>query len=174
MGMTSIGLSALYTAVTPRRETPARGNTPATVSVALVDRGNQYSVEIEGSDSGVRDVVARLAKAAGLATNQHPGVRLWLELSTAHLPAKLREFHTLNQYAAVLAYEMNDGDYSAYQPMLLWVPDDPVESASVYDDEDQPPAEVLALQLHARKLGCDYIRFDRDADTVDGLPTFEG
>lgn len=105
-------------------------------------------------------------------TNRPPGVRMWLDLSTAHLPAPLREFHTLNQFAAALAYEMNPGDVGDYRPVLLWVPDDPREHAEDYDDDDQPPPEVLELQLYARKLGCDYIRFDRDADTVDGLPTF--
>ena len=102
-----------------------------------------------------------------------PGVRRFLDLSTAHLPVKLREFRTLNQYAAVTVYERTDGESSRYQPMTLWVPDDPSGWAEEYDEDDQPPAEVLALQLYARELGCDYIQFDRDASIIPGLPTWE-
>lgn len=39
-------------------------------------------------------------------------------------------------------------------------------------DSDMP-ADLWACMAFARALGCEYILFDADAATLDGLPTFE-
>lgn len=33
--------------------------------------------------------------------------------------------------------------------------------------------ELQAVTDYAQKIGCSWINFDRDADTIDGLPTWE-
>lgn len=38
--------------------------------------------------------------------------------------------------------------------------------------EEMSPA-FLAILEHARELGCDYVRFDRDGRVYGELPTFE-
>lgn len=35
------------------------------------------------------------------------------------------------------------------------------------------PDDIKAALQHARNVGCDYVVFDRDADSVEELPTFE-
>lgn len=92
-----------------------------------------------------------------------PVIRKFLDLSTAHLPQHIMN-GPLNSFENVVAY---DTQYGA----LLWVPDDPQESNDGMDES--VPAEVLAVQLYARSLGCDYVLFDRDADTDDALPTWD-
>ncbi len=97
-----------------------------------------------------------------------------LDLSTSHLPEKVMN-EPLNSIDGVIAYEHGEYGY------LLWVPDDPQEHADDYpnpaDDDassdEGVPAEVLAVQLYARSLGCDYVLFDRDGDTDDALPTWK-
>ena len=50
-------------------------------------------------------------------------------------------------------------------------PDDP---QSFHDFADEPaPDEVLAVQLHARGLGCDYVLFDGDAEVDPQLPIWQ-
>lgn len=54
---------------------------------------------------------------------------------------------------------------------LLWVPDDPDESAQAM--LDPVPDVVLAIQRYARIRNCDYVLFDADADRVDELPVWD-
>lgn len=78
-----------------------------------------------------------------------------LDLSTAHLPPQLR---TAAESEVVGWYPTLCGGF-------LWVPDDPADVVT-----DGP--EILAVRTFARAQRCDYILFDRDADEVDGVPTF--
>lgn len=104
-------------------------------------------------------------------------VRKFLDLATCHLPESIMNgpIGPLNTIEGVIAYEHGEYGY------LLWVPDDPQEHADDYPnpaDEDVcsdegVPAEVLAVQLYARSLDCDYVLFDRDADAIEALPTWE-
>ena len=88
-------------------------------------------------------------------------VRKFLELSTAHLPEKT-------------TMAIDAGTFGKKPTMfneygwLFHVP----ESA------EDLPKEVICLSfikiIHlAIDAGCDYVLFDRDADAVDWLPTFE-
>lgn len=40
------------------------------------------------------------------------------------------------------------------------------------DDEDDTPADLLAVLAHARANGCDFVMLDRDADYIDGLTVY--
>jgi len=91
-----------------------------------------------------------------------------LDLSTVHLPNTLRRFGT------------RDGDPLAWggavvvatdYGFLLWVPDEPLVSAQA--EEQDLPDVVLKIQLFARRHGCDYVLFDADGPTCDGLDTWE-
>ncbi len=87
-------------------------------------------------------------------------VRTFLDITTGHLPKRICE--RLGSYEAVVAYETTWG-------WFMWVPQDP-------DDPDNTagvPAEVLAVQRYARRYGCDYVLFDSDAETVEGLPVWD-
>lgn len=95
-------------------------------------------------------------------------VRRFLDLSTAHLTPAQRLFGD------------RDGDLAAWGDavvdvreygFLLWVPDDPRESAAT--TEQGVPENLLAIQLYARQHDCDYVLFDADAETDAALPVFE-
>jgi hypothetical protein len=61
--------------------------------------------------------------------------------------------------------------YPTTHGALLGGPDDP---QSFHDFADEPaPDEVLAVQLHARSLGCDYVLFDGDAEVHPQLPSWQ-
>jgi hypothetical protein len=92
-----------------------------------------------------------------------PDIRLLLDLSTAHLPEHLG-CGGLDTAPGVVAHRTECG-------WLLWVPDDPDESATAI--LDTVPGVVLAIQRYARRHGCDYVLFDADADRVDDLPTWD-
>ena len=50
----------------------------------------------------------------------------------------------------------------------------PRPPADFHDLADEPaPDEVLAVQLHARSLGCDYVLFDSDAEVDPQLPSWQ-
>ncbi len=94
-------------------------------------------------------------------------IRRFLDLSTSHLTAEQRE------------YGGRDGDRSAWGGAVvevheygfwLWVPDDPKESSRA--SEERVPRNLLAVQLYARRRGCDYVLFDRDAEVNKDLRTF--
>lgn len=88
-------------------------------------------------------------------------IRKFLDLSTCHLPEHLMT--ALNSFEGVVAYEHKYG-------ALLWVPDDPKESDCL---ENPIPAEILAVQLYARSLGCDYVLLDQDGDRNPDLPRWD-
>lgn len=94
-------------------------------------------------------------------------VRQFLDLSTSHLPFRVLigdEYgpSPLKSLDGVVAYSHDEFGW------LVWVPDDPDE---VNEDHDIP-AELLAVQKHARSLNCDYVLFDRDGPVDQELPTW--
>jgi hypothetical protein len=93
-------------------------------------------------------------------------VRRFLTVSTAHLRPELDNGPEAEiDWGPALASEMNfSADVCGF---WLWVPNDPRESALA--DVDDMPEWVLAVQLRARDLGCDYVLFDPDAEELDGL-----
>lgn len=95
-------------------------------------------------------------------------IRKLLVISTAHVPADLRvladEHEDTSEWNAVV-HVLDVG-------FLLWVPDDPKDSSENGQAEEPHPA-ILAIQLYARELGCDYVMIDRDAEQVATLPVFE-
>jgi hypothetical protein len=97
-----------------------------------------------------------------------PEIRQMLVLSTSHLPEQygsvFRGVNPLGSADGVIAHKLTYG-------FLMWVPDDPVESSGAMTEE--VPPEILAVQIYARSLRCDYVMFDSDGDTVDDLPTWE-
>lgn len=92
-------------------------------------------------------------------------VRRFLDLSTAHLPEQVMN-GPLNSFAHVVAYEFEFG-------ALLWVP--PIKPDNDIEDlaAQGVPEEIVHIWRYARSLDCDYVLFDRDADTNDDLPTWE-
>jgi hypothetical protein len=90
-------------------------------------------------------------------------IRKMLDISTAHLPLDLRDTDGV-WWGSAIKHETHYG-------FIVWVPDDPEESAKAMND---PPHRTLVrLQAFARKHGCDYIQFDADAEILSNLPTFD-
>lgn len=52
----------------------------------------------------------------------------------------------------------------------LWVPEEGLMEGEYNDDA---PAEVINLLKWARTNGADYLKLDRDAIVIEGIPTFE-
>jgi len=113
-------------------------------------------------DFPLRPGAARPGEAA------KPPVRRFLDLSTAHLPQALRDAVPGDLRTAWGSAHVAVLDYYGF---WLWVPDDPVEASDLGGDEPVPP-EVLAIQLRARALECDYVLFDADGARDDDLPLF--
>lgn len=92
-------------------------------------------------------------------------IRLMLDISTAHLPEKYGDESSPEALDKIqeLVVDTTDAGF------LMWVPSDPTE----YQFGNRVPEEILKIQQYARMLGCDYVRFDRDADIVDGLDAWE-
>lgn len=99
-------------------------------------------------------------------------IRKFLEVSTAHLPQELvdRDINTEGEIPGVIAERHEYG-------LWLWVPPDVDEWLAdewLAENADEPPPDsVVALLRYARACGCDYVRVDRDADTLADLPTFK-
>jgi hypothetical protein len=96
----------------------------------------------------------------------------YLDLSTAHLTE--REANELS-----LAYSFGDLDHS---PRVIphdygaWVNVPDLDGA--WDEQDTAALEksrpnFAACIARARKLGCNWINFDADAEQDSDLPTFE-
>jgi hypothetical protein len=92
----------------------------------------------------------------------HPNVRRFLDLSTAHLANTTRDLWSCDWLRPSWASRTEYG-------WFIWS-----GTAEADDPEDHLPAEVVACRKFARTLGCDYILFDADAETVEGLEVFEG
>ncbi len=88
--------------------------------------------------------------------------RRMLCLSTAHLPEGL--LNSLPWREDVVAW-------SAPYGIIMWVPDDPDDSAEA--DEPGPEPQVLELQRFARGHHCDYVILDCDGPRIPELPVWE-
>ncbi len=97
-----------------------------------------------------------------------PEIRNMLVISTAHVPDELRVLASEHEDTS----EWNTVVHVLDVGFLLWVPNDPKESSEEGQEDDTHPA-ILAIQLHARALNCDYVLIDRDAPIVAELPTFD-
>lgn len=87
-------------------------------------------------------------------------VRTFLDLSTAHLPEHLCQ--NLGGYSSIRAWETEYG-------WFMWAPGD-IDDDPDYDDV---PDEVRAIWRFARAHGCHYVLLDRDAEILDGLPSWD-
>lgn len=114
------------------------------------------------------------------AAADSPRIIRVLDASTAHLPQQVCA--QLNGWDGVIAHSLSTSD--DHYGWLLWVPDDPDNHAADHDDTDEfpllqgedpsgVPAEVLAVQRYARRLGCDYVLLDPDAERIADLPTWD-
>lgn len=90
-----------------------------------------------------------------------------LELSTAHITEQTAEWIDDNlvfQNTNILGTDMNiiayqKGDYGWFIPLG--------------QDFDLVPADLKQVIEKAKQLKCDWIMLDRDAETVDGLRTYD-
>lgn len=92
-------------------------------------------------------------------------IRKILDLSTAHLQEDTCQ--DLNGYPGIIAHETGYG-------WLMYLnghePDD--ELAERVEDDDWP-AELLPIFRLGRANDCTYVLFDRDAETIAELPSFD-
>ncbi|MDQ0301386.1 hypothetical protein [Ancylobacter polymorphus] len=90
---------------------------------------------------------------------EHPNVRRFLDLSTAHMKPRTRA-----EWGLAAPGHVHPTEYGFF----VWAGDHEDDET----DEGWPP-EVTACRRFARSLGCDYLLFDGDADTVEGLEVFD-
>lgn len=57
-----------------------------------------------------------------------------------------------------------------YGWFLTVPPDDEEEDREAID---RLPADLAHVMIYARRIGVDLLRFDKDADFIDGLPVYE-
>lgn len=95
-------------------------------------------------------------------TTAAPRIRRMLDASTGNLTEDM--FGALTEHPWLSVSRTEHG-------ALMWVPDDPEDSSRSCDPP--VPPEVLAIQMFARGLGCDYVLFDADADPLPGLPSWD-
>lgn len=111
-----------------------------------------------------------------------PEIHKMLALTTAHVSQKTAEF--LDQCAAgdrFWDWGRIEGD-SIYGPITYdkSIGNDAESSYGWFIPLDPNnwwhpdlPAELHAIRAKAEELGCTWIMFDRDAETVDGLEEFD-
>lgn len=91
-------------------------------------------------------------------------IRRFLDLSTAHVSEETGSWldrQTLPDLATYPhVHEMVGTGW------FVWADPDP-------SPETQVPDDLRALFTYARSQNCDYILLDRDAETLDELPTFD-
>lgn len=90
-----------------------------------------------------------------------PFIRRFLDLSTSHMTPETREGWTMGIGRPGWATPTEFG-------FFVW--------AGTEEDEEPDadlPEDVATCRRFARCLGCDYLLFDADADTIDALPTFD-
>ncbi len=111
--------------------------------------------------SDMDEARATVGNEETVALKPHPNLRSFMDLSTAHLSLSTREW--LERCAI-------EDNYSH------WVASTPYGFFTYCDEEnaeDSIPADAFACMTYARQHGADYILFDRDADQLTDLPTFE-
>lgn len=139
--------------------------TPEAAGDALTNNG-------EDVEDRMTEALARAEAAPSGPAALPPGVCLYLDASTYHLPAS---------DLGLLSSAANDGENLGAivrpHPHGLWV--------HVRHDAQEAAEEAARLQAaglssalpqvleHARRLGCDWVNLDSDADEVPGLPTYE-
>lgn len=89
---------------------------------------------------------------------EHPNVRRLLDLSTAHIEPRTRA-----EWELAPPTHVHPTEYGYF----VWAGDNEHDET----DEGWPP-EVTACRRFARSLGCGYLLFDADADTVEELVVF--
>ena len=90
----------------------------------------------------------------------NPRVRTFLDLSTAHLTEETRLRWANGEFDKFLTYVADPYGW------WLW-------TGSEEGLLQQVPADIHAVVAYARNLGCDWIKFDRDAEIVNDLPVYE-
>ena len=96
-----------------------------------------------------------------------------MDLSTAHLPERFFNSEVEGEAGNIRSYIWGTPVQPLEHGALLWIPDDPKASAEAGTDGETTAPEVLAIQLFARGLGCDYVLFDADAEETDELPRWD-
>jgi len=91
-----------------------------------------------------------------------PEIVQLLVLSTRHLPEVVLK--VIEKYALVTAYRTRHG-------ALLHVPEDHDE-ADFVGVPHKPGTALLKVMTEAHRLGCPYVLFDCDGDTIASLPTY--
>ncbi|MDR6954147.1 hypothetical protein J2X65_003515 [Ancylobacter sp. 3268] len=91
----------------------------------------------------------------------HPNIRRFLDLSTAHLKLETRGLWSTTFNRPVHVHQIEYG-------FFVWAGTDEDDGT-----DDGWPTEVAACRKLARSLDCDYLLFDADADTVEGLEVFD-
>jgi hypothetical protein len=94
------------------------------------------------------------------------GVYQYLDLSTKHLPEY--EMQQLSERADRVDGDVNDGIIADNFPYGTWVHVSYERPSDLAGFVELP--KVLA---YARKTGAAWVRFDRDGDVHDDLPTWE-
>lgn len=100
-------------------------------------------------------------------------VRKYLDLSTGHMTHRDNELlATVNKEDALCGLDLplvRPFEYGNF----VWVPDteDRDQYESGYAKYGFSP-EFIGVLRYARENGCDWVNFDRDADTCEDLPTF--
>lgn len=88
-------------------------------------------------------------------------VRKFLDVSTANL----------TEDEAALVGDTENIIYSVHSHgMWVWVAPDDVHDKGI---AERGYPNLVAVMKVARELDCPWINFDADAETLDGLPTFD-
>jgi len=118
----------------------------------------QYEEEVNGGDC-VEWLGELVEECRAICGADEPAIEPMLVISTAHVKQPDAEWLDQMAYCDGGPVVYAKGEYGWLIPTTL-------------SDADYPEA-VRAGLAYARTLGCDWLMYDRDADTVDALPSFE-
>lgn len=92
-------------------------------------------------------------------------VQSFIALCTSHLTKETADYLTVTNHED---WPYAGGPYAGYG-WFFYAHD---ENNSLIG-EQSIPADLWAVMTYARKQGCSYVLFDRDADTTEELPTYD-
>jgi len=93
-------------------------------------------------------------------------VRKYLDVSTGNLPhEEMEAIETGDAGGDDELVIVRNYEYGAW----VWVPDEP----DYYAELPKLQPRLSAILNEARRLGCNWVNFDRDAPHLAGFPSFE-
>ncbi len=135
--------------------------------LALVDRAQRVADGRSGDDE--HEVFIEMVDALTACAQLVPGVCSYLDVSTGHITELEMLRLSAGGVSDLSVPRVIPHEYGAW----VHVRCSEVEDDDVCREDALLGVNVAVVLRRARELGCSWVNFDRDAEPLDGLPTFD-